>query len=276
MPRPRIVIVGFGRVGGALSFALRKAGYAVAALPRSGGSVRAATKARIPLAELETLARANLCFLTVPDRAVPEVAEQLEPDLGPRTAVIHCAGALTLDVFGAKRPRGSFHPLCAVSSRTDSLSGSSVALAASSPALLRTLRTLARDIELRPFEVKESGRASYHAGAMLAAGGLVALASTAADCFRAAGVPEGEALTALIPLMRSAISGLELRGLPDALTGPVARGDISTLARHLTAIPVEARATYLALVERSAALVEKELSADVRAQLDRLLRTAKR
>ena len=261
--KPRVVVVGFGRLGGALCLGLKRARIPVSALPRSGGSIREATRLRIPLADPETLERADLCVLAVPDTAIADVAADVLPDLGSKTALIHCAGALDLTAFGPaaeSHVRGSFHPLCAVSSREDSLAGHTVAIAATRPALARTLASVGRAVGLNPISVDERHRAAYHAGAMLSAGGLVAVASAAVESLGRAGIPPADALEALIPLMRSAISGLERRGLPDALTGPVVRGDAEVIAHHLADIPQATREIYRAVTTRMLALARGKIS----------------
>jgi predicted short-subunit dehydrogenase-like oxidoreductase (DUF2520 family) len=134
------------------------------------------------------------------------------------------------------------------------LAGCAVALSADGEALLRLLRRLARSAGLAPIEVPESGRAAYHAGAVLAAGGLVSLASAAVEALASAGIAHETALRALLPLMRSALKGIEVRGLAHGLTGPVARGDAATLRAHLAALPPELTALYRAISARALAL----------------------
>lgn len=263
--RRPVVIVGFGRLGGALARALAKARWPVAVFPRSDASVKRAAEGGYHLAEHELLQSAALCVYAVPDGAIGEMARKVEPDLGPHTAQVHCAGALTLDVFSADRPRGSFHPLVAVSSPEDPLAGHAVALSASSPSLLTLLRGMAGDLGLTPLEVPESGRTAYHASAVLAAGSVVCLLSAAAQAFAKAGMSETEALAALAPLARSAIRGAEARGLTEALTGPVVRGDVDVVRRHLDVLPPDARDIYRALSYRAFVLIEERLPAPVRA-----------
>jgi predicted short-subunit dehydrogenase-like oxidoreductase (DUF2520 family) len=73
----------------------------------------------------------------------------------------------------------------------------------------------------------------YHAGAVIAANYMVALADAARALLVAAGVSPDQALPALIPLMSSVVQNLSQLGLPGALTGPVARGDVSSVEQHL-------------------------------------------
>jgi predicted short-subunit dehydrogenase-like oxidoreductase (DUF2520 family) len=272
-----VAIVGFGRLGGALALGLKRAGWPLTVLPRSDASVRRAAEMNVQLAEHDALKAAQLCILAVPDAAVAAVARTLTADVGPDTALIHCAGALDLSAFGdepsmLRRPRGSFHPLAAISDPSDTLEGHAVALTASTRALLTTLEELAADLALSPIEVPEARRAAYHAGAVLAAGGVVALISAATEALREAGIAEEDALKALLPLTRSALRGIEQRGLSRALTGPVARGDIAVVQSHLTSLPAELANIYRALALRGLELAKAQLPPETRNALDQLLR----
>ena len=170
------------------------------------------------------------------------------------------------------RWRGSWRPGSARASDTaHSLAGHAAALSSRSPALLRTLRRLARDAGLRAIEVPESGRAAYHAGAVLSAGGLVALASAAVEALEAAGVAPGQALEALRPLMRSALRGMEARGLAGGLTGPVRRGDAGVVKAHLAALPASVAEIYRPLSRRALVLAGPQLTPAARARLSRVL-----
>jgi predicted short-subunit dehydrogenase-like oxidoreductase (DUF2520 family) len=271
--RPKLVIVGFGRVGGALALGLRAAGWPVSVLPRSADSVRKAAAMRVPLADHEALRAADVCVLAVPDGAVAKAVELIEEDLGAHTALVHCSGALPLAVFKdakAKRPFGSFHPLAAVSDPRDELSGHAVALASTDKALGATLWKMALALRLSPVEVPETGRAAYHAGAVLSAGLLVALADAAVSALEEAGLERDAALQALLPLMRSALRGVETRGLERGLTGPVVRGDVGVVQAHLDALPSEIGAVYR-LLSRRALRLTPTLPPETRAALERLL-----
>ncbi|MEW6434230.1 MAG: DUF2520 domain-containing protein [Myxococcota bacterium] len=271
--RPRIVIVGFGRVGGALALGLHKAGWPVATLPRSADSVRRAAAMRIPLADHDALGSADVCVLAVPDAAVPHALELIEEDLGAGTALVHCSGALPLSVFKdakGRRPFGSFHPLAAVSDPRDDLSGHAVALASTDKALGATLWKMALALRLAPIEVPETGRAAYHAGAVLSAGLLVSLADAAVSALEEAGLERDAALGALLPLMRGALRGVEVRGLERGLTGPVVRGDVGVVQAHLEALPADIGAIYR-LLSRRALRLAPTLPSETRAALERLL-----
>lgn len=272
---PRVVVVGFGRVGGALALGLRDAGWEVSTLPRSGESVRRAASLKVVLADHDALRGAELCFLAVPDSAVAQAAELVEEDLNPTAAVVHCSGALTLDGLGAApqrsgRPVGSFHPLVAISDPLDSLEGASAAVAASGRDLLPLLQRVARTLQMKPVEVPETGRAAYHAGAVMSAGLLVALADAAVCALEHAGLSRDEALEGLLPLMRSALRGVETRGLARGLTGPVVRGDVSVVQAHLATLPADLGAIYRLLSQRALKLTQN-LPSETRLALERIL-----
>src|SRR5262249_17580064 len=169
--------------GSAISVQLAKAGWPVTVRTQSPSGRRQARRLGLVDADAKALANADLCLLTVPDGAVAAVARAVTPLLGPKTGLVHCAGALTLEALqpaAAGRPTGSFHPLVSVTGPETPLAGHSVAIATRSRVLAPLLGRLAQALGLRPLRVPEDGRAAYHAGAAMAASGLVSLLDSAA------------------------------------------------------------------------------------------------
>jgi predicted short-subunit dehydrogenase-like oxidoreductase (DUF2520 family) len=274
--RSRTVVLGFGRMGGALALGLLRAGWPVSVFPRSGESLRRAAGYGVRIADHDDLAGAQVCLFAVPDSAIQGLAQTMLLDLGLSTALVHCAGALDTGVFGsspmvARRMRGSFHPLVAVSEPEDPLEGHAVAVSATGRPLLHTLRRMAEDLHLFPIEVPEARRSAYHAGAVLAAGGAVSLLSGAVAAFGEAAIDPQTALRALLPLMRSALRGVEQRGLARALTGPIKRGDLAVVQAHLDALPADLALLYRVLSLRALDLCGAQLPVETRHALDRLL-----
>lgn len=253
----RFVVVGIGRLGGALALNLSKQGFAVRVRTHSKKSERRARSLGLRQASDADLKEASLCFFCVPDSEIHAVAQTWAAQLGRRTALVHCAGALTLEALRGlgSAPVGSFHPLLAVSDPQAALAGASVALSASSPSLLATLRKVARALALKPLTVPERYRARYHAGAVMAAGGLVSLGFAAQQALLSSGVPSAVAIEALLTLMRSALEGVAQRGLKKALTGPVARRDSERLQAHLKALPPSLRPLYRELSKQAIQLL---------------------
>ncbi|WP_226994298.1 Rossmann-like and DUF2520 domain-containing protein [Myxococcus hansupus] len=271
--RPPVVIVGMGRLGGALGLALQAKKWPVRIHSRTDEGRQRAEALGLKPATSADLKRARVALLCVPDASVPSVAQAMSATLPRSAALVHTAGALSLDALGPARgrSRGSFHPLCAVSSPRDSLVGSTVAVSTRSPALRDILRRMAVDAGLRIIEVPEAHRAAYHAGAVLSAGGLVSLADAAVAALGAAGIGREDALAALLPLMQSAIRGLESRGLAGGLTGPIVRGDAGVVGAHLEALPEDVAPLYRLLSRRALGLAGDRLEPAARTALERLL-----
>jgi predicted short-subunit dehydrogenase-like oxidoreductase (DUF2520 family) len=259
----RVLILGPGRLGGALALALRRAGHSVWLLGRAGPELRHGLRrtSAPPLAPAD----ADCILLTVPDQAIAEVTRARQAQFHRGQVVAHCSGALGLEVLAPAAERGahvgSLHPLCAVPSSSASLTGAFAAIEGD-PTASRMLTRLARDAGLTSFRLPPGRRALYHAAAAMASNGLVALADEATALLGACGLPRRGALQALGPLMRSALAGLEREGLPRALTGPIARGDAAVVEAHLQALakspsptaPLLYRALALALVRVSGEL----------------------
>jgi len=182
-------------------------------------------------------------FLTVPDGAVASLAGQVAAggDIPATVAFAHCSGALGLGTLGplaARHDVGSFHPLQSFPQPRppEAFRGSLVAIDARAPMLRRRLERLARDLGAKPRGVEEADRVVYHAAAVFASNYLVALAGEAVELLRTIGWSEAEAVAGLIPLMRGALAEVERRGPTAALTGPIRRGDVETVTRHLEAL----------------------------------------
>lgn len=269
-----MLVVGVGRLGSAVAVQLDRAGWPVTVRTQSPAGRRQAKRLGLVEAEAEAMGRAELCLLTVPDAAVAAVARAVAPLLGPSTGLVHCAGALTLEALqpaAAGRPTGSFHPLVSVTGPETPLGGHSVAIATRARPLVPLLGRLAEALGLRPLRVPEEGRAAYHAGAALAASGLVALLDAAVAAWQEAGVPEREAMGGLVALMRSALDGAEARGTVAALTGPVMRGDAEVVQSHLRALPSEVLPIYLALQQRVLARAADRLARPAVARMSAVL-----
>ena len=183
----------------------------------------------------------GVVFLAVPDQAVHEVARtlaSLKPS--PRLSFVHVSGALGLGALHGLRnhPVGSFHPLQSFPAPRDpsAFRGITVAVDASTPALMRRLRALARAIGARPKHVDDSQRALYHAAAVFASNYLIASVGEAVKVLQSAGWEREEAERSLQPLVEGVVANLRKRGVANALTGPIRRGDVDTVRRHLAAL----------------------------------------
>ncbi len=273
--RLKIFIVGAGRAGGALALALSQAGHSVSATNRTRKGRARAARLGIP-PESFPLHEADAVLLTVPDRAVAETAKAVALVLTRGQVVCHCSGALDLDALAPARRRGahvgSLHPLCAIPAPDAPLAGAAAAVDGDLVAR-RILTRLARDAGLRPFRLRPGRRGLYHASAALASNGLVALVAESAHLLERCGLSEKDACAALLPLLRSALRGVEERGLPGALTGPIARGDAEIIERHLAALASAPRSSGLLYRTLGLSLVglSRKLGAASADDLDKIL-----
>jgi len=159
-----------------------------------------------------------------------------------QTAVVHCNGASSIDLLAPAAAGGSatgvLHPLQSFPTPEQAVAnipGSPFGIEASDEQLLDTLRRIAADLGGTAFVVR-GDKAIYHASAVIASNYLVALLDLAAGLWERLGLTRDEGLRALLPLVRGTVENLERVGLPDALTGPIARGDVGTIGRHLDAL----------------------------------------
>jgi predicted short-subunit dehydrogenase-like oxidoreductase (DUF2520 family) len=241
--RLRVAVIGAGKVGTVLSRALRSRGVEV---------VLRSARARPPGA-----IDADVILLAARERDLPSIAERLRGAVSPRTVVLHVAGALgpgpLASLRGACAGVAQMHPLLSFASerRAPTLEGATVHVNGDPVAVARA-RQLARLLGMRPRTVERLDTALYHAAAGLVANGAAALASVGADLLVRAGADRALAPAMLGPLLRSVAENVEALGFPDALTGPVRRGDVAGLERHLAVVRAKlprALPLYLAVAQ---------------------------
>ncbi len=242
---PRIGFVGAGRVAGALGVAFSRAGWPVTAvatrdLVRASRFVALVPGARAVPTTASITEDVDLVFVTVPDDAIADVAAELRLYAGQ--AAVHTSGALDSGVLGPARAAGtqtgSFHPMVAFAEQEAALAAlpdATIALEGDEE-LVALLGQLARDIGAQPVLLPPTGKAAYHAAAVLAGGGVLGLLDGVAEVARGAGLDEAGALAIYLPLMRQALSNAERMGITDALTGPFVRGDVGTVRDHLAVL----------------------------------------
>jgi predicted short-subunit dehydrogenase-like oxidoreductase (DUF2520 family) len=188
---------------------------------------------------------ASILLLAVPDDALPGMAAELAaacPHLAGRV-FLHLSGAAGLTPLLPLREQGastgSLHPLAVLSGKIpppDMLRGAGFAVDGQ-PRALRVARRLARDLGGRPFTIDSRRRPLYHLAASLVANDVLAIFHLAHQSLCKAGLKEKEAHQVLVHLLQGTAATLVETPAERALTGPVSRGDASTLAQHLRAAP---------------------------------------
>ncbi|MEO6323862.1 MAG: DUF2520 domain-containing protein [Thermoanaerobaculia bacterium] len=257
-PLERVVVLGKGRLGTALTSALMAC--EVAASARSG---RQTLAEGLPADDADA---ASVVILAVADGAIQPLAESLARSLsfGARAIVLHCSGVLDVSALESLHRQGcavgSFHPLQTFPDKTErpaAFRGVTFGIEGDLEARAMA-RKLADRLEGFAVEIHPGTKALYHLAAVLAGNGAVGLIGAARDAMTAAGFERGQALAALGPLVLTSIEGALSRGPEAALSGPVSRGDDATLERHRAALrqwDPERLPLYEALVREQERLV---------------------
>jgi predicted short-subunit dehydrogenase-like oxidoreductase (DUF2520 family) len=282
---PIIGIVGAGAVGTALGVALSRASWPVAAVASRDPGRRDRFRSLVPgvraFAEATALLdEVELVILAVPDDVIAPMAGELRMYGGQ--AMIHTSGVLGAEVLEPARAAGTqvggFHPLVAFADlerAVAALRGATIAVEGDDE-LASLLATMAEALGATAVRLAPGSKAAYHAAAMLAAGGYVALLDAIAELGAAAGLDEPGALAVYGGLLEQSLDNARALGIRQALTGPMIRGDLGTVRRHLDALTRLAPAVlplYRALAEREIelALARRALAPEIAESMRRLL-----
>ena len=222
-------VIGRGRAGRSLATALGRAGWGLGGVLGRGDDVREAAEG------------VDLLVIAVPDDAVAKVAADVSPVQS--TVVAHMAGSLGLDVLDPHPRRAAVHPLASLPSPelgAERLRGAWFAIAGD-----HLIESVVASLEGRSFTVTDRQRAEYHAAAAIASNHLVALLAQVERIAASVDVP----FEAYLDLVRATVENVAALGAAEALTGPAARGDEATIARHIDALPAEERELYEMLAD---------------------------
>ena len=249
-----VAIIGAGRVGSSVGFLLKRAGYAVTAVAARTAAAAEQAVAFIgggePLADvIKAASRAEIVFITTPDRDIREVCDTISTNDGLKSGslIVHMSGAHSLELLNAARTTGSYraviHPLQSLASREQgikNLPGSYFRIEAD-PEALKMAKEIVRalggiELVMPKWSSDKESAALYHAGAVVVSNYFVALVDYGLKFYQALGADKKDALKAVLPLIRGTLDNIETLGIPDALTGPIMRGDTQTVRDHLDAM----------------------------------------
>jgi predicted short-subunit dehydrogenase-like oxidoreductase (DUF2520 family) len=244
-PPQDISIIGLGRLGSCLALALKKANFLIAFVSdvklNRAKKIALLVDAQIinpPYSELE---KSNLIFLIVPDREIAKLANTLaETNIEWQSkTVVHCSGALTSDILKPLKDQGaktlSFHPCQTFPLKSESHRFRGIYFAVEGDDFT-TGKYLAQVLGGTAFRLSKKDKVLYHIAACIASNYLFGLAATAQKTAVLAGIEEKKALNILLPLMLGTLESVKEYGLKEGLTGPIARGDFTTVKKHLEAL----------------------------------------
>lgn len=270
----KVSIIGAGRLGGALAIALARSGFSVESIVSRDGTVGKAVSDALPsdvalraFPSIDVI-DSDVVVIAVQDGQVPAVAEGLRGKLRQGTVVLHTSGSLSSEALDGLADSGistgSMHPLVSLS---DPVLGAErfkdgffciegdEAAAAVADEMVGALGGTA-------FSIDRGKKSLYHAAAVTACGHVVALLDIAFELLAECGLSKDEAKKALLPLVESTVRNLETQLPEDALTGPFARADVSTVERNIEAVAgtgkEEALEAFMLLGERSVELARRK------------------
>ncbi len=266
---PYTGIVGAGAVGTALGAALSRAGWPIHAVASRDASRRERFTSLVEGArafvEPQTLVEeVELVILAVPDDVIGPLAATVRMYGGQ--AMIHTSGALGAEVLqpalAAGTQIGAFHPLVAFADTeraVAALQGATIAIEGDDQ-LAALLSQMAERVGATAVRLAPGSKAAYHAAAVLAAGGFIALLDAITELGAVAGLDEAGSLAIYGPLIEGTLGNARALGVRAALTGPMTRGDVGTLEAHLAALVTHAPAAlelYAAAARREIALAQE-------------------
>jgi predicted short-subunit dehydrogenase-like oxidoreductase (DUF2520 family) len=248
MQKPRMAIVGAGKVGSVMARTLYSRGYPFAGIISS--TLASADKLA---AEVGTLAgtkmtdlvqEAQMILIATPDRCIGEVVEQMAKNnhFKAGQVVIHLSGGLPVEILQPAREQGAWvgcmHPLQSFANKEhtgEMLAGVYFALSGQEEAIAQA-KKMAEDFGGKSFIILDKDKALYHAAACIVSNYTVSLMHWAGQLYSRFGLSSEEALEALAPLLQGTVENIRKMGATQGLTGPVSRGDSITVGAHLAAL----------------------------------------
>lgn len=278
--------IGAGRLATGLAMAMAKSGHNVVAVasrsPASASKLAECIPGCLAMGAQSAADMAELVIISAPDDAIAGIVAALKWRSGQ--AVVHCSGATEVSVLepaeraGART--GGFHPMQAFTdpqAALASLPGCTIAIEAADAALAEGLDALAVSLGCRAMRLPAGCRARYHASGGYASQFVNVLMREATDIWKSFGVPEADAVRALLPLLRGTLASIEKAGVAGGMPGPVSRGDVGTVKRHvedLGSLDADLLAFYCELARRTIPLaIERGSLGDDKAQALRSLLT---
>lgn len=241
----KIGFIGAGITGTALAWTLYQNGFNIHGVTSRSFSSAERLAGRIKNCKIYTTPQeiadnCELIFITTPDDLISHIANSVK--WKKEQYVIHCSGAHSLKVLEPVAKSGAmpgaFHPLQSfadIEQAVRNLPGTTFAIEAKEP-LLNILKDFAISLKGDWVLLKSEDKAIYHAAAVFASNYLVTLIKLAVDLWDNLGLPSQKGVGAFLPLMSGTLENIKKTGLPNCLTGPIARGDLGTIKMHIEAL----------------------------------------
>lgn len=262
----KVGIIGGGRVGSRLGKCLHTNNCLVGITAASyEHNKQLAASFDLPLTDNYQLwEKADVILITVPDRLIKNVADSLSDKIKnyQDKIVLHCSGSLDLAPLAALNAKGihtgSLHPLQSFVSSDTNLKGVYMAIAGDDVAQ-KAAFSLVNMFQGHGFYVPDSERAAYHAAACVCSNYIVTIEKIAQNLLSKWLGSDEQAWSALKPLFLGTVNNLcAAKAINGVLTGPIARGDIDTVTKHLQILPGKYLPLYCNLAQATAILAKEE------------------
>ncbi len=245
--KPNFAIVGCGRVGTALATNLTSAGYKLVGL---SCKTKESTEKASALLNIdkhtqnswEITKGTDIAFITTPDGIISDVCSEITKKNGfdADTIVLHCSGAHPSTILSSAKDSGasigSMHPLQSFAAGSSGNFKDIIVAIEGEKDAVNTAKKMAEDLGSICLTVKTEAKTFYHASAVVASNYLVTVQDLALKLIEEAGISGDDAFKVLSPLIKGTLANIEKVGTTKALTGPIARGDVETITRHLKEI----------------------------------------
>lgn len=273
---PTIAIIGPGKLGTSLGILAAKAGYSVVAVGGHRKESTAAAAGRIgkhvhAYDTRDAAKSAEMVFLCLPDDIIEKVCIELaqKNKFIEGAIVVHCSGAFSSNILSTASEYcqcsiASMHPLQTfptIDAAIKMMSGT-YCFYEGDECAIAVVEHFAKDIGLRPVPISSTSKPLYHAAAVMACNYFVALMDSAIVLAEKAGVDHTIAWSALEPLVATTLKNITKMGTINSLTGPIARGDVKTIRRHLQELALTPG--HIASVYRAMGLYTAEMAVSKR------------
>jgi len=205
---------------------------------------------------IKNLPPADITFITTSDDQIEHCCNLLSQSkqLQNNSMIVHCSGVLTSDILNSAKNKGCFvasvHPMKSFANATlgvVSFQNTYCALEGDKEAVA-VIESLFKTIGANIYQIKADKKVTYHAAGVFASNYLVTIFQESLDCLQQAGVADAVAKNVVIDLMRSTLNNIsQTDSLKEALTGPIKRGDVETVQKHVDALSDDALYRVLGL-----------------------------
>jgi predicted short-subunit dehydrogenase-like oxidoreductase (DUF2520 family) len=241
----KLGFIGAGPVGSTFGVRLSEQGYPVAGVADISRAAAERFASLVPGCRAfrnnqELADAADLVFITTADDFISKVSSDLK--WRPGQVAVHCSGASTLQALEAARQQGarvgSIHPcqsFAGIEQAIENLPGSTFGIEAEEP-VKTTLTEMARALKGDVVYLTSEDKVLYHAAAAIACNYFTTIVKLATDLWTHFGKTSADGTKAYLPLLHGTLTNIATVGFPQCLTGPIARGDVATIRRHLAAL----------------------------------------